>query len=272
MAKLDNGYFIIIEGCDGSGKTTAAKELVNKLNNNGYDAIYTREPGGIPEAEKIREIVLNSTLDARQYTLLFMASMSLNIQRTIKPALKNNKIVICDRFVRSTYIYQGFYNYDPYTKISIEEEDDECNLYSVFTNLVDYATFGLQPDLEFILDTSAEVAWDRINARNKNTDVFEMLGFNHHKDIAEKYINIKDLEVYPNDYTTDVEHINTDYLNPHGVVESIYSKLINYLNIYDGKVPIEQIKEYYDNKYGVSELKTMIDDIHKESNNRNGVV
>lgn len=270
MEKLENGYFIVIEGCDGSGKTTAAKSLVNKLNSNGYDAIYVREPGGIPEAEKIREIVLNNTLDARQYTLLFMASMSLNIQRTIKPALKNNKIVICDRFVRSTYIYQGFCNYDPYAKVSAEE--DECDLYKVFKDLVEYATFGLQPDLEFILDTSAEVAWDRINARNKNSDVFEMLGFNHHKDIAEKYITIKDLEVYPTDYTTDVEHINTDYLNPHGVVESIYSKLVNYLDIYDGKVPVEKIKEYYDNKYGVSELKTMDDDIHKESNNRNGVV
>lgn len=272
MVKLENGYFIIIEGCDGSGKTTAAKGLVNKLNENGYDAIYVREPGGIPEAEKIREIVLNSSLDARQYTMLFMASMSLNIQRTIKPALKNKKLVICDRFVRSTYIYQGFCNYDPYAKAKNINDEDLCDLYTVFRDLVEYATFGLQPDLEFILDTSAEVAWDRINARNKNTDVFEMLGFNHHRDIAEKYISIDDLAVYPNNYSTDVEHINTDYLNANGVIDSLYSKLLNYIDIYEDRIPKEKIEEFYDRKYNVSGLKTITDEIQKESNNKNGVM
>jgi len=262
MTKVENGYFIIIEGCDGSGKTTAAKALVERLNNNGYDAIYVREPGGIPEAEKIREVVLNSTLDARQYTLLFMASMSLNIQRIVKPAIANKKIVICDRFIRSTYIYQDFCNYDP----EDEHDEDFCDLHKVFKDLVEFATFGTMPDLEFVLDTSAEVAWDRIQARNKNTDVFEMLGYNHHRDICEKYMSIKDSNIYPSNYITDVEHVLTDYLNIEAVSELLYKKLVHYLDIYEGNTSDIEAEQFYDKKYKVPDLKIMTDDIQKEKN------
>ena len=246
---MNNGYFIVIEGCDGSGKTTLAKKLVDKLNSEGIDAVYVREPGGIPEAEEIRKIVLNNTLDRRQYTLLFMASMSLNIQRTIKPALAKNKVVICDRFLRSTWIYQEFCNFDPYAD-NYDVDDEAVDLWDTFHTLAEYACFGLMPDVEFILDTSAEVAWDRINKRNKNTDVFEMFGFNHHKEICDKYIECDADDPYSMYNDVDVDHINTDYLNPDGVLRDVYGKLKYYLDIYEGNIPKDEVEAFYNKKYG----------------------
>ena len=250
---MKNGYFIVIEGCDGSGKTTLAKKLVDKLNSEGIDAVYIREPGGIPEAEQIRNIVLNNSLDSRQCTLLFMASMSLNIQRVIKPALAKKKVVVCDRFLRSTWIYQKFCNFDPYADDYNDDNENAVDLWDTFHTLAEYACFGLTPDVEFILDTSAEVAWDRINKRNKNTDVFEMLGFNHHKEICDKYINCDDDEPYDTYNDVDVEHINTDYMNLDGVLRSVYDKLKYYLDIYEGNVPKDEVEEFYNKKYGYTE-------------------
>ena len=102
--------FVTIEGPEGSGKTTIGKKIVEKLIEDGYEVIYTREPGGIEIAEQIRNVILdvkNTNMDPRTEALLYAASRRQHLIEKIVPAIKNNKIIICDRFVDSSLAYQG---------------------------------------------------------------------------------------------------------------------------------------------------------------------
>ena len=112
------GLFITIEGPEGSGKTTVAKKVVEQLENEGYKVLYTREPGGVGIAEKIRDIILdvnNTNLDPRSEALLYAASRRQHLIEKVVPALNNGYIVICDRFVDSSLAYQGHAGLLPYT-------------------------------------------------------------------------------------------------------------------------------------------------------------
>lgn len=104
------GKFIVLEGPDRCGKSTQAKMLVNHLITLGKDVVLTREPGGTPTAEKIRQIVLEPGLDVRPMAELFLyeASRAQHTQEKIIPALKAGKIVICERYTMSTCAYQGY--------------------------------------------------------------------------------------------------------------------------------------------------------------------
>src|SRR5574344_3050207 len=96
------GLFITIEGPEGSGKTSIAKKLTDELNSQGYKIMYTREPGGVGIAEKIRDIILdvkNTNLDARSEALLYSASRRQHLVEKVEPALKEGYTIICDRFV-----------------------------------------------------------------------------------------------------------------------------------------------------------------------------
>ncbi|MDO5764892.1 MAG: dTMP kinase [Elusimicrobiales bacterium] len=104
------GKFIVLEGPDRCGKSTQAKMLVNHLIALGKDVVLTREPGGTPTAEKIRQIVLEPGLDVRPMAELFLyeASRAQHTQEKIIPALEAGKIVICERYTMSTCAYQGY--------------------------------------------------------------------------------------------------------------------------------------------------------------------
>ncbi len=104
------GKFIVLEGPDRCGKSTQAKMLVNYLISKGKEVILTREPGGTPTAEKIRQIVLEPGLDVRPMAELFLyeASRAQHTQEKILPALAEGKIVICERYTMSTCAYQGY--------------------------------------------------------------------------------------------------------------------------------------------------------------------
>ena len=102
--------FITFEGPEGSGKTSVANEVCQKLEALGYAIVRTREPGGTPIAEDIREILLNKkngVLDPRAEALLFAASRRQHLVEKVWPALAEGKIVICDRFLDSSLAYQG---------------------------------------------------------------------------------------------------------------------------------------------------------------------
>lgn len=105
------GIFVTLEGPEGSGKTTTAKRLEIYFKNKGYKVLLTREPGGIEIAESIRNIILdpkNKKMDYRTEALLYAASRRQHLVEKVLPAIKKGYIVICDRFVDSSLVYQGY--------------------------------------------------------------------------------------------------------------------------------------------------------------------
>ena len=108
---MRKGLFLTIEGCDGSGKTTACTSVIERLTQEGYDVMYSREPGGSDIAEQIRKVILdvkNTAMDVRTEALLYAASRRQHLIEKIIPAINQGKIVICDRFIDSSLAYQGY--------------------------------------------------------------------------------------------------------------------------------------------------------------------
>lgn len=106
-----NGKFVTIEGCDGVGKSTQVRLLKERFEREGIDAVFTREPGGTPIAEKIRGIILdasNSEMDGLTELFLYEASRRQHTLEIIEPALQSGRLVVCDRYIDSTLAYQGY--------------------------------------------------------------------------------------------------------------------------------------------------------------------
>jgi dTMP kinase len=152
------GIFISFEGPDGAGKSTMAKQFVKHLTEAGHKVLLTREPGGIPVAEKIRAILLdteNTDIDPRTEALLFAAARRQHLVDRVLPALVAGYIVVCDRFIDSSLAYQGWAR-----GLGVEE----------VLNLNLFATEGIFPDITFCLDLSAEEGLARI-AENEKREV-----------------------------------------------------------------------------------------------------
>lgn len=108
---MKKGKFVTIEGCEGVGKSTLIAGLKEYFNQNGIDAIFTREPGGTPVAEKIREVILdanNSAMTSTCELMLYASARAQHTQEKIIPAVESGKIVLCDRYSDSTLAYQGY--------------------------------------------------------------------------------------------------------------------------------------------------------------------
>lgn len=158
---MQKGYFITFEGVDGSGKGTQVEMLKNYFRENNIDAVFTREPGGTKVAEKIREVILdksNDELTDIAEMFLFSASRSTLVENVIKPAIKDGKIVVCDRFVDSSIAYQGYAR----------------NLGADLVKKVnDIALNGCEPDLTFLLDLSSEIGEKRNKQFTEKQDRIE---------------------------------------------------------------------------------------------------
>lgn len=102
-----NPLLIVVDGPEGGGKTLITKMMADTLRTKGYEVVLSREPGGVPVAEKIRDIVVNDYMHPITEAYLYLASRAEHIQKIIKPALYDGKIVILDRFMHSTLAYQG---------------------------------------------------------------------------------------------------------------------------------------------------------------------
>lgn len=164
--------FITFEGPEGSGKTTVLNQI-NKLLSENYNVISTREPGGVSTGEEIRNILLDGeNIDIRTEVLLFAASRREHLVEKVIPALKNNKVVLCDRYIDSSLAYQGHAR-----GIGIEE----------VKKINEFAINGLYPDLTIYLDIDAEVGRERIlkNQRSQNRLDKETLTF--HQKVIEGY-------------------------------------------------------------------------------------
>lgn len=171
--------FITIEGVEGSGKSSSTNDVVNRLRKEGYDIITTREPGGTPIAEKIRNIILdvnNTNLDPRAEALLYAASRRQHLIEKVWPALKQGKIVICDRFIDSSLAYQGGAR-----NLGIEN----------ITNINMFATENTWPDLTLLFDIDPELGLDRIR-KNQGREVnrLDLEKIEFHKKVRETFLNL----------------------------------------------------------------------------------
>ena len=175
---MKNGLFITFEGGDGCGKTTQ-NELLNKyLKNKGFDTLLTREPGAKGLGVKLREILLNydGEVSPQCESFLFLADRAQHIDCIIKPALKEGKIILCDRHTDSTVAYQGYGR-----GLDIEE----------IKTLNNIATGGLKPDLTIVLDVDVETSMQRVG---KEKDRMESAGIEFFERVRNGFLKIAEQE------------------------------------------------------------------------------
>lgn len=173
---MKKGKFIVFEGGEGSGKSTMIELVYNLLIENGVDCIKTREPGGIKISEDIRGIILdknNTAMDARTEALLYAAARRQHLVEKVIPALENNKVVLCDRFIYSSLAYQGFAR-----EIGVED------VYSINK----FAIEDFMPDLNILFDLDPKVGLERIN-KNKSREVnrIDLEKIDFHNKVREGY-------------------------------------------------------------------------------------
>ena len=157
---MSRGFFLVVEGPEGAGKSTLATALAARLASGGFDVVPVREPGGTPPAEYARQALLDPDSDLDPHTeLLFVAAARAHlVQAVIRPALEAGRVVISDRYDLSTMAYQAAGRGLPLDVV-------------VSVNLV--ATRGLRPDLTLVLDVSPSEGRRRQAAVGKGTDRFE---------------------------------------------------------------------------------------------------
>ena len=178
------GYFISSEGPEGAGKTTVMNLLVSRLEEEGYDVLQTREPGGIMISEKIRNIILDNQhimMDSHTEALLYAAARRQHLVEKIQPALDAGKIVICDRFIDSSLAYQGYAR-----GIGINE------IWAINK----FAIGETMPDTTILFDIEPSAGLARIHAhdeREKNRLDIESIAF--HQKVREGYLSL--VEQYP---------------------------------------------------------------------------
>lgn len=208
------GHFITFEGGEGAGKSTIIPSLTAKLKQAGYDVLTTREPGGIEISEKIRNIILdtaNTTMDARTEALLYAASRRQHLVEKILPALKQGKIVLCDRFIDSSTAYQGHAR-----GIGIDE----------VMAINQFAIQECMPDLTVLFQVDPQEGMRRITAntrREKNRLDLESIPF--HEQVYEAYtilarrhperIHAIDAELPLEEVEESALHVITTYLRKH---------------------------------------------------------
>ncbi|QOX65572.1 dTMP kinase [Anoxybacterium hadale] len=169
---MNRGLFITFEGPDGSGKTTQIERLRSFVEKKGYDAVLTREPGGTAISEKIREIILdrnNTEMDPMTEALLYAASRAQHVAQVIKPALESGRAVICDRFIDSSIVYQGFGR----------------KLGDCVRIINEYAVGGCFPDITFLLKVDPEIGKGRI--RPDAQDRLDMEKLEYHRAVYQAY-------------------------------------------------------------------------------------
>jgi len=173
-----NGKFITFEGPEGSGKTSVITGVEKYLLEEGYNILTTREPGGIRIAEDIRNIILhkdNIEMDAHAEALLFAAARSQHFHEKIVPALNENKIILCDRFIDSSLAYQGHAR-----GLGIDE------VY----NINKFAIGNYLPELTLFIDVPPKVGLERVFSNIRKIDRLDLETLEFHEKVYEGYMII----------------------------------------------------------------------------------
>ena len=197
------GLLIVFEGPDGSGKTTVLEKVYKKLLQDGYDIYKFREPGGTEISEKIREIILdneNIEMSSRCEALLYAASRAQLVEEKLRPLLEKGSIILCDRFVMSSILYQGIGR-----GLGVDE----------VKNINDFAIGEIRADLTLFLNIDYKTAIDR-KRRNFVSDRLENEDDSFHKKTYDGYIDLskkfKD-EIIQIDANKDVETVVNNCLD-----------------------------------------------------------
>lgn len=183
--KKMGGLFITLEGGEGSGKTTIARRIKEQLEQEGYRVSLTREPGGVEIAEQIRDVihnVNNTNMDKKTEALLYAASRRQHLVEKVIPKLEADEIVICDRFIDSSLVYQGIGR-----GIGIEA------VYQM--NL--FATENILPTKTIFFDVKPEIGLSRVYA-NKDREInrLDLEDISFHQEVYQGYLRI--CNMYPN--------------------------------------------------------------------------
>jgi dTMP kinase len=182
-----SGYFITFEGIEGAGKSTQAERLARHLEKEGYSTKVTREPGGTAVGEAIRAVLANPGLDINPLTevMLLSGSRSQLVDQFIRPQLGEGNIVICDRFSDSTRAYQGYGRGVHPTQIR---------------ELTDLCTWGVRPDLTFLLDVDPERGLGRVRTRSVQSltqmDRLENMDMGFYQRVRDGFLEIAEDEPF----------------------------------------------------------------------------
>lgn len=172
------GLFISIEGPDGSGKSTQIENIKKFFEGKNIDIVFTREPGGTPIGESIREIILDnkfSEMDPMTEAMLYAASRAQHVAQVIRPALEQGKVVVCDRFVDSSLAYQGFGR-------GLGESVSVINSYAIGECM---------PDVTFLMKLDPNVGKHRIEENRENQDRLEHEKLAFHNKVYKGYLKLE---------------------------------------------------------------------------------
>ncbi len=175
---MKKAKMITIEGGDGSGKTTILNGVKELLEKDGIEYILTREPGGVPISEKIRNIILdvnNTEMDEKTEALLYAAARRQHLVEKILPALESGVLVIVDRYVDSSIAYQGFAR--GIGMASVKEINE-------------FAIDGKYPDKTIYIDIDPELALGRVKNNNREQDRLDLEKIDFHKKVREGYLKL----------------------------------------------------------------------------------
>jgi dTMP kinase len=204
---LNRGVFISLEGIEGCGKSTQARMLSDYVSELGYCVVLTREPGGTPIAEKIREMLLdprNQNMTSRTELLLYLASRSQHVEQIIMPALQDGKIVICERFNDATRAYQGY------------ARGLDMNLIE---DLLRISTGNLEPDFTIILDLEVKEGLIRAEKFKNYRDRLESESLDFHDKVKKGYLTIAQ---------NNPERVRV--VDAKGTIEDVHFRLKQYIN------------------------------------------
>ena len=172
MFRKKSGILVSFEGTEGSGKSTLIREVAMLMESLNYRTLQTREPGGSSVAEKLREIILHSSMTARTELFLYEAARAEHLEATVLPALEHGKVVLCDRFTDSTLAYQSYARGLPWKEVKA---------------LNRLATSGTKPDLTILLDIDPQVGL----LRAKDPNRFEAEGLAFQKKVRSGYLKAR---------------------------------------------------------------------------------